>query len=165
MLRARPSNSSIFTDTLARASKRRRSREWVLRALYAAEVGAPEPEAQLEVLLVHDPPPECDLDFARRLFAEARAAADGYDAEIGAGLENWDLSRLALIDHLILRLALVEWASFPDIPENVTLNEMIELAKRYSDGRAAGFINGVLAGLLRRRAEAAGRPRGTGAGE
>jgi transcription antitermination factor NusB len=134
----------------------------VLRALYAVEIGAPEPDSQLEVLLAHDPPPECDVDFARRLFAEARLAADRNDAEIGACLENWDLSRLALIDLLLMRLALVEWACFPDIPQNVTLDEMIELAKRYSDSRAAGFINGVLDGLLQRRAQTAALPPDAG---
>lgn len=137
-------------------SRRRRAREWVLRALYAAEVGAPEPEKQLEVLLTHDPPPECDLEFARRLFIGALGDADRYDKEIADQLENWDLSRLALIDLILMRLALVEMECFPDIPEKVTLNEMIELAKRYSDIRTAAFINGVLDGILQRRARPAG---------
>jgi len=137
-------------------SRRRRAREWVLRALYAAEVGAPEPEQLLEVLLTHDPPPECDLEFARRLFLGALGDADRYDKEIAEQLENWDLSRLALIDLLILRLALVEMECFPDVPWKVTLNEMIELAKRYSDIRTGAFINGVLDGILQRRARTAG---------
>lgn len=134
-------------------SRRRRAREWVLRALYAGEVGAPDPEKQLEVLLAHDPPSECDVDFARLLFAGAMGDADRFDKEIANQLENWDLSRLALIDMLLLRMALVEMECFPDVPHKVTLNEVIELAKRYSDSRTAGFINGVLDGILQRRAQ------------
>lgn len=135
-------------------SRRRRAREWVLRALYAGEVGAPDPEKQLEVLLADDPPSECDVDFARRLFGGALGDADRFDGEISRQLENWDLSRLALIDLLLLRMALVEMECFPDVPHNVTLNEVIELSKRYSDSRTAGFINGVLDGILQKRAQA-----------
>jgi N utilization substance protein B len=136
---------------VARLGKRRRAREWVLRALYAGEMNAEAEEDPLALLLEHDPPREIDLEFARRLFAHVRSGGPALDTEIESQLENWDLSRLALIDLLLLRIALVEFECFPEIPYRVTLDETIELAKRYSGAQASGFVNGVLDAILHKR--------------
>jgi N utilization substance protein B len=126
--------------------------------LYSGEID-PQPEQDpLETLLEHDPPGEIDLEFARRLHSLAHEAGARYDDVIKAQLENWDISRLALIDLLLLRIALVEFESFPDIPHKVTLNEVIELAKRYSSSDASGFVNGVLDGILRKQAAGSKEP-------
>ena len=119
-----------------------------MRALYADEMQeAPEADS-LSVLLDADPPGDCDLEFARRLHDLVRRDSSLLDREIDARLENWDLTRLALIDLLLLRIALAEFHHFPDIPHRVTLNEVIELAKQYSGARASAFVNGVLDGVL-----------------
>ena len=136
---------------MAKYTKRHRAREWVLRALYAQAMDPDPATDALDILLEHDPPREIDRAFARRLFDTARAAGERFDPQISQRLENWDLGRLALIDLLLLRLALVEFESFPDIPEEVTLNEVIELAKRYSGAQSGAFVNGVLEALRRDR--------------
>lgn len=146
-----PSNWPISIASLARVSRRRKAREWVLRALYAGEMREDGTQDQLASLLGDDSPREIDLDYARRLYDGVRQAGAHFDGEIEAQLENWDLSRLALIDLLLLRIALVEFERFPDVPESVTLNETIELAKQYSGAQAGAFINGVLAAVLRHR--------------
>jgi N utilization substance protein B len=140
---------------LAKSGRRRKARAWVLRALYAGEM-RDEPVDQLQELLEHDPPADLDIDFARRLYDGVRQTGAQFDGEIEARLENWDLSRLALIDLLLLRMALVELDRFPDVPESVTLNETIELAKQYSGAQAGAFINGVLAAVARHRRDPMG---------
>jgi N utilization substance protein B len=131
----------------------------VLRALYAGEITEESAQDHLAELLAADPPAEIDLEFARRLYDSVCQAGAHFDAEVEAQLENWDLSRLALIDLLLLRMALVELDGFPDVPESVTLNETIELAKQYSGAQAGAFVNGVLAAVLNHRRDPT-RPMG-----
>ena len=64
-------------------------------------------------------------------------------------LENWDHERLAIIDTILLRMALCELMHFPTIPGKVTLNEYVELAKTYSTAKSKEFINGILDKLMK----------------
>jgi N utilization substance protein B len=57
---------------------------------------------------------------------------------------NWDLERIALLDRILMRLAVAELIACKDIPVKVTINEVIELAKRYSTDKSGTFINGIL---------------------
>ena len=66
------------------------------------------------------------------------------DALITIAAENWELSRLAAVDRNILRLAVHELSSRPDIPAKVSINEAIELGKRFSTAQSGAFINGIL---------------------
>lgn len=146
-------NSPTCTSILAKYGRRSRAREWVLRALYAGAIDT-EPETDpLVQLLEHDPPGDIDSAFAQRLYDLVREHREAHERTLAAQLENWDLPRVALIDQLLLRIALVEFDFFPDIPPKVTLNEVIELAKRYSSADAAGFINGVLDGIIKNSPE------------
>lgn len=69
-------------------------------------------------------------------------------------LENWDHERLALVDTILLQMAICELREFPTIPGNVTLNEYVELAKNYSTIKSKEFVNGVLDKLLKEMQEA-----------
>jgi N utilization substance protein B len=157
----RPLKWPISTVNLVKTSRRRRAREWVLRALYAREMTEGASDNFLTQLLEHDPPDDIDEPFASRLYDGVCLAGGKFDGEIEAHLENWDLNRLALIDLLLLRMALVEFERFPDVPPSVTLNEIIELAKLYSGGDSGGFVNGVLDAIIKRR-EDPGRTSGAG---
>lgn len=130
----------------------------MLRALYAGEVKEDTAGDHLTELLT-GAPADIDLEFARRLYNGVQQAGAHFDAEVEAQLENWDLSRLALIDLLLLRMALVELDRFPDVPQSVTLNETIEVAKQYSGAQAGSFVNGVLDAVLRHRRDPT-RPMG-----
>jgi len=149
------------TVNLVKTSRRRCAREWVLRALYAGEMTEGDSGDLLAQLLEHDPPDDIDEPFASRLYDGVCLAGGKFDGEIEAQLENWDLNRLALIDLLLLRMALVELERFPDVPPSVTLNEIIELAKMYSGAESGGFVNGVLDAIMKQR-ENPGREPGTG---
>jgi N utilization substance protein B len=62
---------------------------------------------------------------------------------------NWDFSRLAYMDVIIMQIAIAEMFTFPSIPLSVTINEFVELAKFYSTPRSAGYINGMLDAIAR----------------
>jgi len=65
-------------------------------------------------------------------------------------VENWEFGRIALIDRLILRLALCELLHFDEIPPKVTINEAIDLAKKYSTSQSGRFVNGILDSLYQK---------------
>jgi len=104
-----------------------------------------------------------DRAFMEVLFNGTLAQAEENDALITAAAENWDLDRIALIDRILLRMALTEAKSFPTVPVKVTLNEYIELSKYYSTEKSHGFINGLLDPLFQQLRES-GAIRKTGRG-
>jgi N utilization substance protein B len=87
---------------------------------------------------------EEDKDFARKLFRATILNADQYQRYMSETSRNWDFSRLAYMDVVIMQIAIAEMVTFPNIPINVTINEYVELAKAYSTPRSAGYINGML---------------------
>jgi len=87
---------------------------------------------------------EEDIDFARKLLRKAILNRDEYHELIRTHSQNWDFDRIALMDLLIMQLALAEIIEFQSIPVKVSLNEYIELAKIYSTENSNNFINGVL---------------------
>ncbi len=90
-----------------------------------------------------------DREYARRLFRAAIMNSDQYQRYMTEASHNWDFSRLAYMDVVIMQLAIAEMLTFPAIPVSVTLNEYVELAKEYSTGRSAGYINGMLDTIAR----------------
>jgi len=87
---------------------------------------------------------EEDAEFARKLLTNTLKNGEKYSEMIDANTRNWDLDRIAFMDILIMQVALTEIMDFPTIPVNVTLNEYIEIAKKYSTDKSGTFINGVL---------------------
>ncbi len=116
----------------------------VLQALYAGEYGSAKPEQALADLLEEVPLPDRHAQFARQLFASTMRRGDWADAHISRLAVNWDIRRIAAIDRVILRTALVELDEFPDVPVKVVLNEAIELAKKFSTRESSRFVNGIL---------------------
>ena len=91
---------------------------------------------------------EEDQDFARRLFRRTILNAEYYRHLISENTRNWDLDRVALMDIIIMQIALAEILSFPNIPVSVTFNEYLEIAKLYSTPKSASFINGTLDAIV-----------------
>jgi N utilization substance protein B len=87
---------------------------------------------------------EEDQEFTTKLFRKAVLNESANRQIIENYTKNWDVDRVAVMDVLIMQLALTELMEFPSIPVKVTLNEYIELAKFYSTNRSSTFINGVL---------------------
>lgn len=89
-------------------------------------------------------------DFARRLFRRAITNADYYRHLIGETSKNWDLNRVALMDVIIMQIALAEILTFPNIPVSVSLNEYVEIAKLYSTPKSGSFVNGTLDAMVKK---------------
>ena len=69
---------------------------------------------------------------------------ESIDAELKDLSKNWTMERMAKVDKNIIRVALVELKYFDDIPPNVTINEAVEIAKKYGSNDSASFVNGIL---------------------
>ena len=87
---------------------------------------------------------EEDKEYARKLFRATIMNADEYQHFMSEASRNWDFSRLAYMDIVIMQIAIAEMMTFPSIPISVSINEYVELAKVYSTPRSAGYINGML---------------------
>ena len=90
-----------------------------------------------------------DKDFARKLFRATILNADQYQRYMSETSRNWDFSRLAYMDVVIMQIAIAEMLTFPNIPINVTINEYVDLAKVYSTPKSSGYINGMLDSIAR----------------
>lgn len=122
--------------------------------LYQWELGGGELDASLETYLtLHAPPDLVEAPalatFATSLVRGAVARQPEIDALIDEQAENWRLSRMAVTDRIILRLAVYEFLH-GDTPRPVVIDEAVELAKTFSGDEAGGFVNGVLDGIRRR---------------
>ena len=85
-----------------------------------------------------------DMEFARKLFRNAINNAEQYRELMASCSKNWDMSRLAFMDVVIMQVALAEIMTFDDVPLSVTLNEYVEIAKHYSTVKSGSFVNGML---------------------
>ncbi len=100
-----------------------------------------------ELLPEYDNPE--DRDFARKLFRAAVMNSDEYQRYMSEASRNWDFSRLAYMDVVIMQIALAEMLTFPTIPVSVSINEYVEIAKLYSTPRSGSYINGMLDAIAR----------------
>ncbi len=104
-------------------------------------------KANQELLPEYDS--EEDRDYARKLFRATIMNGNEYQHYMSEASRNWDFSRLAYMDIVIMQIAIAEMLTFPSIPISVTINEYVELAKLYSTPRSAGYINGMLDTIAR----------------
>ena len=93
---------------------------------------------------------EEDREFAIRLFRRAILNDEDYRSLITQNVKNWEFSRLAYMDVIIMQIALAEILSFPAIPVSVTINEFVEIAKYYSTAKSGGYINGIIDSIVKK---------------
>lgn len=115
-----------------------------LQALYQIEITGDASGAAVDLFLGHFEGSPKAKEFARRLVSGVVSQQVEIDRVIERCTEHWKLMRLAKVDLTILRMATYELIFCPDIPLHVSLDEAIEIAKRYGTGDSAAFINGVL---------------------
>lgn len=104
-----------------------------------------------------------DMEFGLELLRKTLLKGEELEAEMEGKTPNWDKERLAEMDAILLKMAIAELLYFPSIPERVTINEYLEIAKEYSTPKSSIFINGVL-DKLTREYKAGGRLKKTGRG-
>jgi N utilization substance protein B len=137
---------------------RRRARELALQTLYAFEFGNRSLDEAIEDMRGRAAePPSDDEDvsllvrggdevqqFAEGLVRGVLEHRDSIDEMLGQYSTNWKVNRMALVDRNILRMATFELRHMQEIPPKVTLNEAVEIAKRYGSRDSGAFINGIL---------------------
>ena len=128
--------------------RRRQIREKVMQALYAYELSHESLDVILETIVgTLKKEPEI-YEIAKHLFLKVIETKDEIDMLITSRVANGEFGRLAVIDKIILRISLCELLYFDDIPPKVSINEAIEIARRYSTEKSDKFVNGVLDSIL-----------------
>ncbi len=123
---------------------RRKGRSVAVQILYQLEINGQEIEQNLPVFWEHHVHDDAVREFAERIARGVWQNRESIDTLIVDTTKNWSLKRIAPIDRNILRVAIYEILHCEDIPYKVTLNEAIELGKKYGCDKSGAFINGVL---------------------
>lgn len=124
--------------------KRTRARELTLQFLYQHDLRGPDFVEELKGFLRQEESDQGTREFATHLVRGTLEHLDEINTVIQEVAQNWDIDRMAVIDRNVLRMATFELLHCDDIPPKVSINEAIELGKRYSTANSGGFINGVL---------------------
>ena len=125
-------------------------RELALQALYQIDLSGDPAHEHPAALSAHFPADERARAFAIELVEGVCRERPMLDKHLAEVIENWSIERLSRVDHNVLRIALYELLQQPAIPARVTMDEAIELAKRFGDRDSGRFVNGVLDRLAER---------------
>ena len=123
---------------------RRKARELAVQLLYQHDLAKADPEEGMRLFWEYFPVDIEAREFCTQLVLGTLDRLAVIDDLLSEASENWSLNRMSVVDRNILRLATYELVDRPEIPPSVSLNEAIEIAKKYSSPDAAVFINGVL---------------------
>ena len=107
------------------------------------------PEAGEKFFEEYVPDDDTVLDFGKRLISITIEQAPELERMIEPTLKNWDMERLAVLDVILIKMALVEFLFFPTIPTKVTLDEYVDVSKEYSTPKSKDFVNGILDKLMK----------------
>ncbi|CAH2032065.1 transcription antitermination factor NusB [Trichlorobacter ammonificans] len=124
--------------------QRRAGRELALQILYARDAGKQELRETLRGFREGVEADQRTREFAEALVQGVEEHRDAIDAAITARSKNWSLSRMPRVDLNVMRLAAFELLFRSDIPKKVSINEAIEIAKKYGDKESPAFVNGIL---------------------
>lgn len=137
---------------------RRKAREETLRILYPLEVGRKDIDEILKEVREISRNEE-QWPFVNDLASTVCSRLSEIDGVISPLAKEWPIPRMSAVDRTLLRIAVAEMLYFADIPYEVTINEAIELAKKYGDTNSPSFINGILANVHRGLLSASGNAK------
>ena len=123
---------------------RRFARELVLQGLYASEMTEGSPDKILEDLMSRHTVDTESREFTERLFNTSLNQKEWIRTQIEERLENWDITRVAIVDLLVLQMMIAEMVFLEDIPPKVSITEGVEIARKYSTDESSSFVNGIL---------------------
>jgi N utilization substance protein B len=124
---------------------RRASRETAMKLLYQMEIQKSDKSEQIEMALEDENLTEKDKKYIRNIINGVNEKVTIIDSIIEKNAMGWKLNRVSKIDLSILRIGIYEILYREDIPFSVSVNEAVELAKKYSNDDAGSFVNGLLA--------------------
>lgn len=127
---------------------RRKARETAMKALFQMDqVGTPMEKA-IDFVVEETPLTESSLEYAKKITAGAWKERAELDKKIQGSSSEWKVSRMASVDRNILRISLYEMIYMHDIPNQVAIDEAVELAKKYGGEDSSRFVNGILGSLI-----------------
>lgn len=131
--------------------QRRRAREYALQILFQMEFESGGVDDVLRMFWERkDPPPPAVREYSEWIVRSVLDKKKEVDATLQDASDNWRLSRMAVVDRNILRIAACELLNMPDLVPAIVINEAIEIARKYSGEKAAVFVNGVLDAVRKR---------------
>ncbi len=107
------------------------------------------PDANETFYEAYHPDDDTVIEFGQRLISVTMEQAEELEQLIEPTLKNWDMERLAVLDVILIKMALVEFLYFPTIPTKVTLDEYVDISKEYSTPKSKDFVNGILDKLMK----------------
>ena len=122
---------------------RRKSREYALQMLYQYDVSH-QSAGLADGFWADTEAPENIMEFSNYLVDGVIKNLDKIDDKIRLSASNWSIERMAVVDRNILRMSVFELFYITDIPVKVTINEAIEIAKRFGEEESGSFVNGIL---------------------
>ena len=128
--------------------KRRRARELALQTLYSGELTGNDLDTLLKQL--KNRAEEEVFGFASSLVKKVMSNNEFLDKHIASSVKNWEYNGIAVIDRIILKMALCELLYFSEIPPRVSINEAIDLAKIFSTAKSGKFVNGIIDNLYKK---------------
>ena len=123
---------------------RRLGRELALQALYALDINPMDTRRFLAIFWENNPSPAEARNFAGQLIEGILSHRTDLDALIKSKAQHWALSRMALVDLNLIRLAAYELLYRDDIPKKVIINEAVEIAKKFGSEDSPAFVNGII---------------------
>jgi N utilization substance protein B len=140
--------TALSTEDKTPVSSRRQARERALQLLFQWDIHGHTRHWLDQFWEDHKAAPETQA-FAEQLLQGVMKHQKELDTILGAAATNWKVSRMPVVDRNILRAAVFELLWLPDIPAKVTIDEAVELAKKFADDEGKKFVNGVLDRVLR----------------
>lgn len=128
---------------------RKRARIGAMQALFAMDINNDFSTDKLEVFMENNNFQGDEVDYIKRTVPDILDKLEVVDETIEKNLKGWTMARLAKVDRQILRIAVYEFLYKDDIPEEVSINEAVEIARLYSSNEAPKFINGILGTIYR----------------
>jgi len=134
--------------------KRTKARECALKVLYQAEITKDDYNDSLRIFWEREPESEEAVrEFAGQLVKGVNENIKEINAKISKYATNWQIERMAVVDRNILRIAVFEILFLGDIPPKVSINEAVDIAKKYGDKDSGKFVNGILDKINKVKAE------------
>lgn len=128
---------------------RKRARESTMKLLYQMEMNNDFSDNIINIFFENNKFDEKEKEYILEAVNKIIENLEKIDSHIEKNINNWELNRLSKIDLCILRVAVYEIMHRPDIPIEVSINEAIEISKKYSSSESSRFINGVLGSIVR----------------
>lgn len=128
---------------------RKRARIGVMQALFSMDLNDDFSTDKLDLFMENHEFQGDEVDYIKRTVPDILDKLEVVDETIEKNLKGWAMARLAKVDRQILRIAVYEFLYKDDIPEEVSINEAVEIARLYSSNEAPKFINGILGTIYR----------------